>query len=291
MKKKFFRLRYINATRGATIGFGIFILAALFVPVVEVPVQGLELILTISTFLFAIIAGFFISRLNARFDAIRSIIGEGDGEMLVMYKLAQQMSASFAKKVAKLLNDFYIAAYDFELARYDQIYKATARYYFQFWEALKKLKPGEKKDPYYTKFVENLMASERRRNVTSALASERLSFGQWSVLVILSAIIIFCIYYLKTDDFSSNFLAILLSTVLILVLLLVRDLQNLIIGKQELLEESGQEIFEFIGYPRYYHISYLMSGFNRVPKHVKEYRVGLHEPGSEKHNIKLVKNK
>jgi len=82
-----------------------------------------------------------------------------------------------------------------------------------------------------------------------------------------------------------------LSTVVVLVILLIRDLQNLIIGKYELLEESGQEVLEFIGKKRYYHIDYLMSGFNSVPKSVKEYRVGLHEPGSETHKIKIVKNK
>jgi hypothetical protein len=291
MKSGRFKFRYINAIRGAMIGFVIFLLASWFLPEVETSVEGLELILTISTFLFAIIAGFFISRLNSRFDSIRSVIGEGDGEMLVLFKLSEMISKRFSNRIREVIDNFYVAAYDFELARYDLIYKATAKYYFQFWDEIKKLKASERKEPFYTKFVDMLISSERRRNVTSALASERLAFGQWAVLIILAFIIVFCIFYLKTAEFYSSFLAVLLSTVVVLVILLIRDLQNLIIGKYELLEESGQEVLEFIGKKRYYHIDYLMSGFNSVPKSVKEYRVGLHEPGSETHKIKIVKNK
>lgn len=291
MKLGRFRFRYINAIRGAVIGFVIFLLASYFLPEVEASVAGLELILTISTFLFAIISGFFISRLNSRFDAIRSIIGEGDGEMLVMYKLSEMISKRFSNRIREVIDKFYISAYDFELARYDLIYKATAKYYFQFWDEVKKLKSSERKEPFHEQFIELLISSERRRNVTSALAAERLAFGQWAVLIILAFIIIFCIFYLKTAEFYSSFLAVMLSTVVVLVVLLIRDLQNLIIGKHELLEESGQEVLEFMGKQRYYHIDYLMSGFNAVPKDVKEYRVGLHKPGAEEYKIKVVKNK
>ena len=57
----------------------------------------------------------------------------------------------------------------------------------------------------------------------------------------------------------SRVVTVLLSTVLVLVLLMLRDLQNLMHGGQNLLEESGQEVFEIIGKPRYYNKKYVDS--------------------------------
>lgn len=285
--KKFAQGIYINATKGAAISFVLFVCAAFLLPEPQ-QADGYELILTISTFLFAIIAGFFISRLNSRFDAIRTTIGTGDGEFLTLYKMAQLMSPRFGKRIKNILNDFYICAYDFALSDYDKTYKASKKYYMRLWVELKKLKKSEKVEPYFGEVVELVIESEKRRNVTSALAAERLTLGQWAVLMILSIIIVFCIFSLKTNELYSKILAILLSTVLVLVLLLMRDLQNLILGKSELLEESGQEMFEDLGELRYYQARHLKSGLSNVPAHIKKFRVGLHEPGSDEFKIKII---
>ena len=70
----------------------------------------------------------------------------------------------------------------------------------------------------------------------------------------------------------------------------VRDLQNFMLGGKRLLEESGQEVFEYMGKPRYYHQMHLENGINKVPANVKMYRLGSHEPGAEEFKIKTVKN-
>jgi len=288
--KQFLQGVYINATKGAAVSFVVFCLAAFLLPEPQQN-NGYELVLTISTFLFAIIAGFFISRLNSRFDAIRTIIGEGDGEYLALYKMSQLISPRFSERIRKILSDFYIVAYDFALSDYNRTYKASKKYYMKFWSELKKLKKSEKDNVYHEKVVDLIVESEKRRNVTSSLASEKLTIGQWAVLIILSVIIVFCIFSLKTTELSSKVLAILLSTVLVLVLLLMRDLQNLILGNSELLEESGQEMFEDLGELRYYQAKHLKSGLSSVPKHIKKFRLGLHEPGAEEFNIKIITRK
>lgn len=55
--KQFLQGVYINATKGAAISFVIFCGAAFLLPEPQQN-EGYELVLTISTFLFAIIAGF-----------------------------------------------------------------------------------------------------------------------------------------------------------------------------------------------------------------------------------------
>jgi len=48
--------------------------------------SGAEIILTISSFLFAILAGFFIARLNDRYNKIQQTISSEDATWLTMYK-------------------------------------------------------------------------------------------------------------------------------------------------------------------------------------------------------------
>jgi len=92
---------------------------------------------------------------------------------------------------------------------------------------------------------------------------------------------------LKELSFFSNTRTVLLSTTLVLVLLIMRDLQNLRLSGQIMAEESGQEIFEFIGKLRYYNEHNIKAGIIKIPGHVEKYRLGQHKPG-DKFDIKIV---
>jgi len=77
------------------------------------------------------------------------------------------------------------------------------------------------------------------------------------------------------------------SSTIVLVLLTMRDLQNLMLGGRSLAIESGQQTFDLIGSLRYYnqHLSDL--GISPIPKGLKKYRLGLHKPG-EKPNVVII---
>ncbi len=75
-----------------------------------------------------------------------------------------------------------------------------------------------------------------------------------------------------------------------MILLIIRDLQNLRLMDDLVTIESGQEVLECLGKMRYYPESYLKKGMTEVPETVKEYRLGKHKPG-EKFKIKVIKNK
>ena len=66
-------MRYIHASLGAGFFFIIFLILALIIPG-KGSSRDVEIVLTISTFLFAILAGFFISRLGSRYDQMRQFV-------------------------------------------------------------------------------------------------------------------------------------------------------------------------------------------------------------------------
>jgi len=128
---------------------------------------------------------------------------------------------------------------------------------------------------------------EKNRNKSNVYLIEKMRIGQWLLLGVFVTIMLFCLFYLKTPLLYSQVVTILLSTGIIMVFLIMKDLYNLRLGGEVHMYESGQEVFEYIGKLRYYPLSDLKSKAVKVPKNIKKYKIGLHKPG-EKFNIKIV---
>lgn len=282
-------MKYIHAVKGSFIACCILISAVVFLPARE-PLQNIELILTVSTFLFAILAGFFISRLNSRYDKIISFINDEDSYWLSFYRSSLVIGGKFVDKIRDEIDKYYIAAYDSEVGNY--YYKQTAKNLENVYKELYKLKlsSSPKAESAFGNMLNYLTSIEIARNQSSVSTRERLTAGHWLILLLLASIIVFCMFFLDLPQPYSQILTVLLSTVLVLVLLIIRDLQNLKLGGYALSIESGQEVFEYIGKLRYYPQFLVNDGTVDIPKSVKEYRIGLHEAG-QKFNIKIVKNK
>ncbi|MBU0707966.1 hypothetical protein KKG41_06365 [Patescibacteria group bacterium] len=281
-------MTYIHAIKGSLLAFAIFVSVAILVPG-HGPSDEVQLILTISTFLFAIIAGFFLTRLNTRYDRVRELVASEDALFLSFYRASIFFGTNFKQIIGKIIDKIYILSFDYDLGKY---YKHNSQYIDSIYDELAKVKKlkNEKALNLFDDMVVMLTDLEDNRNKSTVITTERLTKGHWSVMLTLSAIIVFSIFYLKTEAIYSQVISILLSTVVVLVLLIIRDLQNFKHGGELLLSESGQEMFEAVGKLRYYNKRDLDSGVIKVPAHIKKYRLGLHKPG-EKLNIKVVTNK
>ncbi len=278
---------YIDAIKGSFIALIIFAIASVFIQP-RVQVQGIENIITISTFLFAILAGFFMSRMNSRYDNIREFVAKEDALWLALYEDSKMYGKKFTGKIRELIDKYYIVAYDF--IEFNDYYKHNAKYFLAIYDELKKIKKNRAEGSFQT-ILDTLEQIEENRNQNSVLLQEKVTAGQWAILVLLAAVVIFSVYYTKTADLFSHVTITLLSTVLVLVVLVLRDLQNQRLGGAWMLVESGEELFEVIGKLRYYPEKYLKDGSIKIPNNVKKYRVGLHEPGEEKFKIKIIDKK
>ncbi len=276
---------YVHAIKGSFLAFIVFILAVIYIPG-NGPLEEVKIILTVSTFLFAIIAGFFIARLNSRYDKIKECVAEEDAYWLSFYYASKFFGKKFTDKIRDILDKYYMHAYDYD---YDY-YKPTAKQYESMYDELGKVKykKNSKADNVFSKMIDLLAKIETRRNKTAIIAVEKLIKSQWIVLFLLGTIIVFSLYYIKVPELYSQVVVVLLSTILVLILLIMRDLQNLRLMGQSPIGESGQEVLEEIGKLRYYNQIYLKNKLNMVPDFVKKYRLGTHKPG-EKPQIKIIK--
>ncbi len=279
-------MKYISATKGTIIAFIVFAFIYIYTPVDLISLPGTEVILTISTFLFAIIAGFFISRLSSRFDSIRSLVAQEDALLLSIYKTSQFFGAAFSKRIASLIDKYYIEAYDVPLTKY--VYMKNAVFYMSMWDEARKLKK-KGLDSLLQTFMNQLQSLESSRNTASVISRETMGLGHWIILIVLVFIILISLSILRTNEIASIMISILFSSALILILLIMRDLQNFMLGGQQIVEDSGQEVLGFIGKLHYYNKHLVNSGISSISKDLKEYRLGLHEPGEEKKKIIVIK--
>ena len=276
---------YIDAVKGSGIALIVFIIATVLAPV-QTQIKGIEIVLTVSTFLFAIIAGLYLSRMNSRYDQIREAVYSEDALWLSLYNTAKVYGGKFLNNIRELIDKYYIVAYDF--AENNDYYKHSAKYFIGGYDELKKQSKYRGEGAFQT-MLELLADIEQARNKTSVLILEKLKFGQWIVMILLGGIVIFSVFYLKSADMFSQITTIVLSTVMVLVILLLRDLQNQRIAGSWMMVESGEEVLDFIGKLRYYPEVYVKHGSMKIPDTVKVYRSGLHKPG-EKFKIKVVNN-
>lgn len=278
-------MKYFHAIKGGVIAFIFFSFAAFLIPGYG-PSNDIEIILTVSTFLFAILVGFYISRLSSRYNKIREFIAIEDAYWIAFFQSTTLYDKKLTNKVKNLIDKYYIEVFDREII---DSYKPTSKYFMQIYNEMAKLKKY-RNESFFQGMFNCLSIIEENRNKASVLGLEKIAKSQWVIIYLLASIIIFCLFYLKIPAFYSYIITILLSTVLILVILLLRDLQNLRLGGEIPVTESGQEVLESIGKMRYYNKKYFKEAKDRIPESVTRYRLGKHKPG-EKHNITIIYNK
>ena len=239
-----------------------------------------------STFQFAIIYGFFITRSFARYNQIEELIASEDAYWLSVYRTAQLWGKGLVDKLRELIDRYYIISYDYELGYY---YKQTAPILDEVYQVMtQEFKPtGDRLDDTYAEFLVFLATIEDLRNRLSVRAQQRMTLGHWALLYVLGGIIVFSLFALKTPQLHSQVITVLLSTMVVLLFLVLRDLNSLRLGSAYLATESGQEVLEAIGKLRYYSKMYSQDKTARIPKTVKKYRQGLHNAG-EPLDIKVV---
>lgn len=276
-------MKYIDATKGSIVSI------FLFTPIV-LSIHGVgstpivETMLTISTFLFAILAGFYISRLNSRYSDIRELVSNEDAYFYALFKTAKVFGKTFSEKIANAVEAYYIISFESNLNNY---YKSTAPSLVEIYNILYEIKE-KSNDSTYAGLFSLLSSIETARNKNSVIAKETITKSQWIVLFALVIIILFCLFYINTNQLFFQFLVIIMSAMLMLILLTLRDLQNLRLGGTLMpVLESGQEVLESMGKLRYYNQNLIDKKVMKIPKDIKKYRLGLHHPG-EKTRIEIV---
>ena len=282
-------MKYINSTKGSLFALVIVAVLVFYLPEVKSSFN-FEIVLTVATFLFAILVGFDLSRLYSRYTNVRQNIAEEDARLLSFYAKSKIYGKEFSQRIRNIVDKYCISFLDYGIWKSEgYYYKPTSKYFLQLYDEMEKMKKYRHEGTYES-MLDDLSYLETARNKASVFIYAQMSLKKQYFLFLLASIILLCLFVgIRGDGFYGQIITILLSSSLVLILLLLRDLNNFMIQNRGIGVESKEEVLEFMGLSRYYNELNQKRGFIFIPKQHKKYRLGLHKPG-EKTEIKIVSN-
>jgi len=254
----------------------LFMVAAYYIPGgKEIEVMGI--ILTVVGILFAVIVGYFITGGWSRYEKVRENVAEEVSGLITYYSFAKVLGRFKRNKKWMEKQRDLIDAYVRKFVHVEwQNYEETNPEFQAIQDSLKDLaefKTNLETETYSAGIAPTIGDISDTRERLIIIGKDKLSKASWAVSIGLSIALIFCLYYSNTNTLAASFFTGVLAAVVIMLLLILRDLNNLSKGEEIISFEPYQKVFDSIDKPRYYLRRDIEAGRVTLPKDIK-YRLG-----------------
>jgi hypothetical protein len=204
--------------------------------------------LSVSTFLFAIFTGFFISRQGRRYNAMRDAIANFDGETSSLFRIADLLPKKKMNEIKTIVKEEYKAMKNETHWEYSFLKKTT------FMTDITKIIASMHKhdlDQVSITAIRRVASSINKmqliRKRIIVLGKERIPRVQWALIISLALIIIVLIasvnYHLII---FTTLLKTLFSTIVVLVLLMLYQFDQLVFYEDEIGLTTAKDVLEII---------------------------------------------
>jgi len=186
-----------------------------------------------SVFFFALFSGFFISRQNDRYNKIIDVIAERDGLYSFFYRVFGMLPRVQAQ-MSRLIRDHYSKISDSANWAYNEFNPSTT--ISSMSKLMSSLTQDEKSQiagysPFDGIWQQILQLQQNRKKII-ALSNLKLITFQWFIIYLFAALVIFTFLLLPSETMLVSFLKIIFGTSVFMVILLLKQLDNLsIFGK------------------------------------------------------------
>ncbi len=248
----------------------IFILLLFFIPRAFIASELGNTILTISTFLFGIIAGFYIVVTTTDYNSIKNILASETASWIELYHHVSIYDSKLAKKLSELIDEYIRRAFDYEIIDYA---RGTAKEFDDIEKIIRGLSFQETKSVAYENIQDAMEEIIATRQQLIVLGARTLSAFQWVVLFSLALLVISSLYGLRTGALFFDIVTVLISSSIVLVLLLIRDLDLYIWNEKTFGYDIFENVLKAVGELPYYPEESIKKG--RIRPTEKEYRVGI----------------
>ena len=183
-----------------------------------------KILLTVSSFLFAIILGFTTANRRKRLELIRTTLRSDDARLLSIYISSKVFGKAINHKVRTLIENYLMASLDYALVDYNK----SSKSFLVLYEFIINIKTKSKLEEEAKKHIlDNMRDSMKNQKEVIYAVSDTMLFFEWAALYLLTGIIISCLLYVNNSDLLSVFVIPILCLTLVLLLLIVRDLNGL----------------------------------------------------------------
>ena len=247
----------------------IFIILLFVVPSSFLPSELGNTILTVVAFLFGIIAGFYIVVTTTDYNSVKNILATETAGWILLHQKVLIYDKQIADKLSLLIDEYVRRAFDFEIIDYA---KSTYSEFETIKKLARELPQKENLSSVYEKILDTMDDVVTARQQLTVLGARTLSIFQWTILFALATIFIFSLYGLRTGELFFDIVTVAISSSVILVLLLIRDLDLYIWNERTFSFDIFENVLKSVGQLPYYPAESLKAG--RVHPTEKEYRIG-----------------
>ena len=223
--------------------------AIYFLIPINIDVSLSSIFLTMATFLFAILTGFFISRQSNRYNAIREVIAEFDGNVSALYRGFEVFGETAKREAGEIIKSHYEQILSNK--RWDWHFTRKSSTIVSLGNLLGKLTDGQELQSFRHVTVNNMVASTdalqvaRKRMVS--LHVERVPQFQWVLITFLGSVLVISVSLIPSASIViDSALKGAFSTIVVFVMLLLYRLDNLTLFEGTLGEKSARDMLGII---------------------------------------------
>ena len=243
-------------------------------------------ILTISTFLFGIMAGFYIVITTTDYNSVKSILASETAALISLYQNVLIYDKQSAEKLSLLIDEYVRNTLNYEIINY---VRNTHRQFQNIQSAVRDLPIHDNLSSVYESIRNDMSNFIIARQQLTVLGAKTLSIFQWVVIFVLALIPLVSLYGLRTGEIFFDIVTVIVSVAVALILVLIRDLDLYVWNEKTFSFEIFENVFIAIGQLPFYPAESIRKG--RVRPTENEYRLGTYVdfPRTLERKIEVIK--
>lgn len=262
---------YIMKTKYTLFASLVVFVALLFIlPHPFIPSDLGNTILTITTFLFGLMGGFYIVVTTTDYNSLKNTLATETAGWISLYTAISIYDKSLLPKLSNLIDSYIIRAFDYEIIDYA---KGTNNEFTNIENMVRNIQVIPELSSVHQEFFGAINDITVARQQMTVLGTKSLSIFQWFVLFILGILLVTSLYGLRSGELFFDIVTVAVSCSVVLILLLIRELDLYIWNEKTFGYDIFENVLKSIGQRPYYPEETIKDG--RIHPVEKEYRVGI----------------
>jgi len=220
------------------------------------------------------------------YNSVKNILASETAGWISLHQNISIYDKQLADKFSLLVDAYVRRAFDYEIIDYT---KGTHVEFEALQRMVRDIPLKNELSSVYEKIRDVMDEIIKSRQQLTVLGAKTLSPFQWSVLFILATLLVFSLYGLRSGELFFDIVTVAISSSVVLILLLIRDLDLYIWNEKTFGYDIFENVLKSVGQLPYYPAESLEAG--RVNPSEKEYRVGtwLNFPKSLDRKVEIHK--
>lgn len=178
-------------------------------------------IITVSTFLFGIVTGFYILVSNSDYNDMKNCLIEETGILISLYNNMLAYDKELSKKLVDMIDAYIIANFNVELVDYN---KWTYDQFIKISNFLEIIPIKNEKLPIYEKLNWLLDEITKIRQRIIVFSAKTINTFQWFIIFILAIMFLICLYWIRDWSIIVDLFVLSISMATVLLILLIWNL-------------------------------------------------------------------